>query len=110
MAIGEAKIALPERVASYGETTVLVLPLEANLGLLRRALPSSEAKITSLLAPSGTLSLALRQRSLALSALVLASRLRTFLAFSVVSGSDVESAILLAHRGALDLTSRDKRG
>jgi len=43
LVIGEARIALPERVASQGEATVLALPLEARLALLRRALPLSEA-------------------------------------------------------------------
>ena len=59
--------------------------------MLCRAFPSSEAKITSLLAPSGALSLASRQRSLALSA---------------INESDTKLAMLLAHRGALVLSSR----
>ena len=68
LVIGKAKIALPKRVASQGEATILVLPLEVNLALLHRALSSSEAKIASLLAPNGVLSLASRQISLALGA------------------------------------------
>jgi len=101
---------LPERVASQGEATVLSLPLKASLALLCRVLPISEAEIASLLALSGASFLTSRLRSLALSALVLVSWLRTFLALSAVSGSDVESAMLLAHRSALALASRDRRG
>jgi len=72
--------------------------LKTSLAILRKALPLSEAKIASLLALSGALFLASQLRSLALSTLVLASRLRTFLALNTVSGSDAESATLLAHK------------
>jgi len=67
-AIGEARIASLERVASQGEATVLALPLKASLALLSRVLPVSEAEIVSLLALSGASFLTLRLRSLALRA------------------------------------------
>ena len=70
-AIGEARIASPERVTSQGEATILALPLKASLGLLRGVLPVSEAEIASLLALSSASFLTLRLRFLALSALVL---------------------------------------
>jgi len=54
LAIGEAKIASLERVASQGEVAVLALPLKASLALLCRAPPLREAKIASLLALSGS--------------------------------------------------------
>jgi len=56
--IGEARIVLPERVASpvlpervasQGEATVLTLPLKVSLALLCRVLPVSETEIASLL-------------------------------------------------------------
>ena len=103
-------IVLPERVASQDESTFLALPLKASLALLGRVLPVSEAEIASLLALNGTSFLTSQLISLALSALVLASRLRTFLALSIISGSDAESAMPLAHRSALALASRDRRG
>jgi len=80
--IGEDRIVLPERVASQGDHTVLALPLKVSLALLRRVLHDS----ASLLALSGASFLTSRLRSLALSALVLVSWLRTFLALSAVSG------------------------
>ena len=89
--IGEARIASPERVASPCEATVLALPLEVSLALLRNVFPSREVKIASLLAPNGALFLTLWQ---------------IFLALGVVSRSDAESAILLARKGALVLASR----
>jgi len=109
-AIGEARIDFPERVASQGEATVLALPLKASLALLHRVLLVSKVEIASLLALNDASILTSRIRSLALGALVLISRLRTFLALSTVSGSDAESAILLAHRSALALASHDRRG
>jgi len=108
--VGEARIASPERVASQGKPTILALPLKVSLALLRRALSLSEAEIASLLALSGASFLASQLRFLAFSAIVLASWLKTFLAFSVVSESDAESATLLAYRGVLALASHDKRG
>ena len=60
LAMGEASIASPERVASQGKVTIFVFPLKASLALQRRSLPLSKAKIASLLAPSGALSLASR--------------------------------------------------
>ena len=45
-AIGEDRIASPERVASQGEATILALPLKASLALLRGVLPVSEAVST----------------------------------------------------------------
>jgi len=101
--IGEVRIVSPERVALQREVTILALPLKASLALLRRVLPISEAEIASLLVLSGALFLTSRLRSLTLSALVLASRLRTFLALSSISGSDAELATLLAYIGALAL-------
>jgi len=68
-----------------------------------------EAKIVSLLALSGALSLASWLRSLALGALSLTLRQRS-LTLGIGSKSDVESATLLAHKGALPLASCDKRG
>jgi len=79
-------IASPERVASQGESTILPLPLKASLALLRRTLTLSEAELAPLLALSGVAFLASRLRSLALSAFV---RLRTFLALSAVSESEM---------------------
>jgi len=108
--IGKVRIVSPERVASQGESTFLALPLKASFALLRRVLPVSEAEIASLLALNGASFLTSWLRYLTLSAFVLASRLRTFLAPSDISGSDAESATLLAHRSALALASRDKRG
>ena len=102
MAIGEARIASPEKIASQGEATILILPLKASLVLLCRAFLSSLAKIASLLAPSGALSLASRQRSLALGDLSLASRQR-FIGPGAVSESDIELAMLLAPKGVLAL-------
>jgi len=75
---------------------------------LRRVLLVSEAKIASLLALNGASFLTSRLRSLALSALVLASRLRTFLELSAINGSDAESATLLAYRSSLALASHDR--
>jgi len=91
LAIGEARMASLERVVSQGETIILALSLKVSLALLHRALPLSEAEIASLLALCGASFLTSQLRSLALSALVLASRLRTFLALSVVSGSDTNA-------------------
>ena len=116
MAIDEARIVSSERVASQGEDTILALPLKASLALplkaslalLRRVLPVSEPEIAALLALNGASFLTSRLRFLAFSALVLVSRLRTFLALSAVSGSDVEAAMLLAHRSALALASHDR--
>ena len=85
LVIGKARIASPERVAS----PVLVLPLEVNLALLLKAFPSTEAKIASRLARNGALSLASRQRSLALNALSLALWQR-FLAPGAVNESDAQ--------------------
>ena len=102
-------MAFIERVASQGETTVLALSLEVSLVFLCRAFSSSEAKITLLLAPSGALSLASQQRSLALGALSLASRQRS-LAPGDVSESDTEAATLLAPKGVLALAPCDRRG
>ena len=76
----------------------------------RNALSLSEAKIASLLALNGTLSLALMLRSLVLSVLVLTMWLRTFLALSAGSGSEAASATLSVHKGALALASRDRQG
>ena len=78
LAIGEARIASPEKVASQGEAIILALILKASLALRSRVLSLSEAEIVSLLALSGASFLTSRLRSLALSALVLALRLRTF--------------------------------
>ena len=86
LAIGEVRIVSPERVASQDEATVLALPLKARLARLRRVLPVSETKIASLLALNGASFLTTRLRSLALIALVLAPRLRTFLALNAISG------------------------
>ena len=105
MAIGEARIASPERVASQGEATILALPFKESLALICKAFSSSEFKIIALLAPSGALSFDSRLRSLAFNALVLALQIRT-LALGVVSENDPESVTLLAHRGALVLASR----
>jgi len=104
LAIDESKIVKPKRLSSQGEAVVLVLPLEANFALLCRAFPSSEAKIASPLAPSGTLSLTSQQRSLALGAVSIPSRQRPLAL--VVNESDDELATLLTHRGALVLASR----
>ena len=87
--IGEVRIVSPERVASQGESTFLALPLKAGLVLLRRVLPVIETEIASLLALNGASFLTSRLRFLTLSALVLFSRLRTFLALSAVSGSEL---------------------
>ena len=73
LAAGEARIASPEKVASQGEATILAPPLKASLALYSRVLSLSEAEIASLLSYSGALSLPSQLRSLALSALVLAS-------------------------------------
>jgi len=108
LAIDEAKIAFHERVASQDEAAILALPLKASLALLCRAPPLSGAEITSLLTLSGALFLTSRLRSLALGALVLASRLKT-LSLGDGSESNVESATLLAYKGALALASRDRR-
>ena len=70
-AIGEARIASPERVVSQGEAAVLALPLKASLALLLGVLPMSEAEIALLLALSGASFLTSRLRFLALNALVL---------------------------------------
>jgi len=70
-AIGEVRIASPERVASQGEATVLALPLKASLALLHEVFPVSEVEIASLLALSGASFLTSWLRSLAFSALVL---------------------------------------
>ena len=89
LAVGEAGIASPEELASQGEAIVLALPLKASL---RRALSLKETEIASLLAPSGASFLASRLRSLVLNSdLVLALRLRTFLALSAGSGSEAAS-------------------
>ena len=101
--ISKARIVSPERVASQDEATILTLPLKASLALLHIVIPMNKAEIASLLALNGASFLTSRLKSLALSALVLASRLRTFLALSAISGSDAELATLLAHRGALAL-------
>ena len=101
LAVSEARIASPERITSQGEATLLALHLKVSLALLCIAPPLSEAKIASLLALNGASFLASWLRSLELSTLVLASRLRTFLALSVVSESNAESATLLAHREVL---------
>jgi len=66
LAIGEARIVSPERVASQGEATVFALPLKASVALLRIAFSLSEAEIASLLALSSASSLALQLKSLAL--------------------------------------------
>ena len=66
MAIGEVRIASPERVASQVEATILALPLKASLALLCEAPLLSKARIALLLALSSALSLASRLRSLAL--------------------------------------------
>jgi len=58
LAISEARIVSPKRVASQSEATILALPLKVRLALLRRVLPLSEAEIASLLALSGASSLA----------------------------------------------------
>jgi len=89
LAISGARIASPGRVASQGEATALVLPLEAKLTLLCKAFPSSEVRIGLLLALNGTLFLASRQ---------------IFLTLDAVSGSD--AAPLLACKGALMLALR----
>jgi len=68
----------------------------------------SEAELASLLALSGASFLISRLRFLSLSALVLASRLKT-LALGAGSESDVESAMLLAHKGVLVVASRDRQ-
>jgi len=105
LAVGEARIASPEEVALQGEATVLTLSLKASLALHNRVLSLSEVVIASLLAISGASFLASRLRLLALnSALILALRLRT------ASGSEAALATLLAHRGALALISHDRRG
>jgi len=105
LAVSEARIASPKKVASQGEATVLALPLKASLALHNRVFSLSEIVIASLLALSGASFLAPRLRLLALnSALVLTLRLRTD------SGSKATLATLLAHRGALGLASRDRRG
>jgi len=90
LAIGEAKVASLEGVASQGEATAFVLPLEANLALLCRAFPASEVRRASLLALSSNLPLASQQSLLALGA-----------------ESDTGSATLLAHAGFLVLASRE---
>ena len=89
MTIGKATVASPEGVASQGETTVLVLPLEVNLALMCRVLPTSEVRRASLLALSHALPLALWKSVLALGA-----------------ESNARSATLLARIGALVLASR----
>ena len=109
LAISEARIVSPKRVASQGKATILALPLKASLALLHRVLLLSEAEIASLLALSGASFLTSRLRFLALSALVLASRLKT-LALGAGSESDAESTMLLAQEGTLALASRDRQG
>ena len=107
LAVGKARIALPEEVAPH---TVLAVPLKASLALHSRVPSLSETEIASLLALSGASLLASQLRSLALSALILALRLRTFLALGAGSGSEAALATLSAHRGALALASHDRRG
>ena len=111
LAVGETRIASPEELASWREAVALVLPVEANLALHSSVLALSEFVVASLLAPIGASLLALRLKILALSsALVLTLQLRTILALSAGSGSEAILASLTAHRGALDLALRDKRG
>jgi len=95
-AIGEARIASPERVASQGETTVLALPLKASLALLRGVIPVSGIEIASLLALNGASFLTSRLRSLALSALVLSLAASLALPNSVDDVSGAAIASLLA--------------
>ena len=83
MAIGEAKIASPGRVASEDEVTVIVLPLEANLAPQCRVFSASEIRRASLLALSHALPLASWQSMLALGA---------------ISRNDAKSVRLLAHK------------
>ena len=127
LVIGEAKITSPERVASQGEATALVLPLEANFAWPCKAFSSSEVRIASLLALGDALSLASRQKFLTLGAVngsesesaMLLARIGAFvlashvaglvLPSSVVDASEATLASLLA-RSALALTSRDRRG
>ena len=108
-AIGEARIASPERVALQGETTVLALPLKASLALLRGVLPVSEAETALLLALSGASFLTSRLSSLALSALILSLAVSLALPNSADDVSGAAVASLLAQR-ALALASRDRRG
>jgi len=104
LAIGEVRIASLKRVASQGFSSAF----EGVLSFVVQSCFSSEAKITSLLAPSGALPLASRQRSLALGALSLASRQRS-LAPGAVGESDAKSSMLLAPKSVLALASYDKR-
>ena len=69
----------------------------------------SKAEIALLLALNGASFLTSRLRFLALSALVLTSRVKT-LALGAGSECDAESATLLAHKDALALASHDRRG
>ena len=108
-AIGEARIASPERVASQSEATVLALPLKASLALLRGFLPVSEAEIVSLLSLSGASFLTSRLSSLALSGLVLSLAASLGLPNSADDVSGAAVASLLAQR-SLALASRDRRG
>ena len=109
MAIREASLAFPERVASQGEAAILALLLKASLALLCGAPLLSDAKLASVLVLSGASFLTSWLRFLALSALVLASRLKT-LALGAGRENDAESATLLAHKGVLALALRDRRG
>ena len=108
MAIGEARIASPERVTSQGEATVLVLPLEVNLALLCRAFSSSEDKIASLLASGGTLSLA-HSRVLSTWCFV-TSFAAEITSIKCCYERDAESATRLVPKSVLALASRDRRG
>ena len=99
LAVGEARIASLEELALQGEVTILALPLKVSLALHNRVLCLSEVVIASLLTLNDILFLASRLRSLALnSALVLTLRLRSS------SKSEAALTMLLAHIGALALT------
>ena len=111
LAVDEARITSPEKLASRSEADAVVLPVEVNLALHSSALALSYVGVVSLLAPSGASLLASRQRTLTLnSALVRALRLRTVLALLAGRGSEATLALLSTHRDALALTSRDKQG
>ena len=90
LAISKAKVASSEGAASQGETTALVLPLEANLALLRRAFSESEVRRVSLLALNSALPLTSRQSLLAPGA-----------------ESNARSTMLVARTGVVILASRE---
>ena len=110
LAVGEAKIALPEELASRSEAIALVLPVEVKYSLHSNALALREVGAASLWASSDASLLTSRLRTLAHSVLVLALRLRTILELRAGSGSETTLASISTHRGALTLALRKSRG